>query len=310
MNPAYSLQTAHNQPALDKPTSQAVQTQLTISDPDGANYDQRFNKQIEQWIMTLAEEQEFKSWKGAQWESFPLGPGTHGWSILIYQDEKEVGYLIVHSSPEGDLQLTEYGVGEFPLFSLTTLYRTMTQHELIPTADQYEAYIKAGKYHVERVYLNSFQAVWKLYNEDHIYYFDAITGEAFPLREKLIQQIHENTEQRYQERDHLVLHSNLASSLKNRLILPVFDPFDQLNWISSKPLSIETPPDLIQALKADLPQITYTALIFNDIILVPLALVGYHQWEHQVSYISVDQQGLRFVPTPTVLHQGEFFLRN
>lgn len=303
MNIATSIMpTAHSEKTSDKPISSHSEA--------SPNYDSSFNAQIDYWVKLLAKEQEFESWKESQWTSAPLGPGMHGFIILIYDGETEVGYLIVHSTPEGQLQLTEYGVGEYPMFSLNTLYRTLVLHELIPKANKYEKYIEENQYHIERIYLNPFQAVWKLSNQENIYYFDAITGEAFPLREKLILQLQKKLDQEKKEqstKDLLV--SNQAAKLDDRKIIPVFDPYDQLNWISREPLHIVKPQDLLQSISSELPQITYTALIFDDLILVPLAIVGYHHWNENIMYINIDQQGLRFVPVHDVLKQGQFFLR-
>lgn len=255
-------------------------------------FEQSFNEHIEHWIAALAKNQEFSSWENVDWKKSPLGPGTHGWLVLLYNKSQEVGYLVVHSTPEGDFELSEYGIGDNPLFSLTRLNQTLVQHKLIPEQETYE-----------RIYVSPFEAVWRLSGEDHTYYFDAVTGEAFPLNERDMSRQYKND-----PKSHI---TNKSPTLSTSLQLPLFDPFEQLNWINNNnPLQIESLTDLTQALVQPSHKITYTVSIFNDNILIPLSVVGYHLWDQGKAYITLDQQGLRFVPFPTLQEQkGEFYTR-
>src|SRR5690348_15386622 len=71
-------------------TSSAV-TQLSAPH----NTTSELNRNIDLWIQHLGQENSFKNWTGAHWTSYPLGPGTHGWVVIIEQGKQQVGYLIV-----------------------------------------------------------------------------------------------------------------------------------------------------------------------------------------------------------------------
>jgi hypothetical protein len=293
----HSAPVPENEAPSDKPESQS-DTAVPQSNPDKRDLkessEQSLDAQIEHWITVLANHEEFESWQDAKWKSYPLGPGTHGWLVLVYNDKQEVGYLVVSSTPEGTFQLSEYGTGENPLFSLTKLNQTLVQHELIDNQDPYE-----------RIYINPFQAVWKLIGKDYTYYFDAITGEAFPLTEKSIEKA-QKSEKEFEPKTELI---RALPHLSESLLLPVFDPFEQLNWINNEPMQIEGLADLIKTMTKAPEKITYTASIFDDNILMPFALVGYHIWDRGEAYLSLDQQGLRFIPFPSLQKQGQFYNR-
>jgi hypothetical protein len=276
------------------------------------------DKQIQIWIQTLAKEAKFTAWENAEWQSHPLGPGMHGWVVLIYSKGQEAGYLIVHSTPDGGLQLSEYGVGSNPLFSLNALNRTMVQHELIPSHSSDQGFLQDSGLLAERIYINSFQAVWKLHNKDNVYYFDAVTGEAFPITSKNIEQLwnemkqpdgEQSEKQKITQGDKQIDNQNDSPKLVKSALHPAFDPFEQINWITNDPLVINGAQDLIDAVTKEKNKITYTASIFDDNALIPLAVVGYHHWDLGKSYIALEHLGTRYIPYTIVRKQGEFYLR-
>ncbi len=273
------------------------------------NHSQDMEQHIQHWIHQLSSEERFEEFKEASWESHPLGPGTHGWIVIIHNHNKEVGYLVISSSPEGHLHLTEYGVGPHPLFSLNTLHQTLVQHELIYHHLSYE-----------RFYFNPFQAIWRVSTDEKLYYFDAVTGEAYPLTKTHLDKLKKTSENPL----YLTSKSSKSSPSPTPSIdktlqgvsLALFDPFEQINWITNEPLSIQEMSEFVNKLSPDV-KITYTALMYDNLILNPLAVIGYHSWVklHPASYedsepehyIAFDQWGTRYIPFPIVIQNGHFY---
>ena len=117
----------------------------------------------------------------AKWNSYPLGPGTHGWVILFSDQGREVGYMIVQATESGEFRLMEYGTGSSPLFSLTTLYRSLVQQELIPSTTLFEDFVQNETIPFDRLYTSTLTSVWKVTLDDKTYYLDAKSGELLPL---------------------------------------------------------------------------------------------------------------------------------
>lgn len=62
----------------------------------------------------IAAAEGFADWLGAHLEIFPLGPGTHGWLVLLSRDNRRVGFLTVYDDGRGGWTIGEYGRGEPP----------------------------------------------------------------------------------------------------------------------------------------------------------------------------------------------------
>ncbi|PDO10088.1 MAG: hypothetical protein BLM47_09295 [Candidatus Reconcilbacillus cellulovorans] len=62
----------------------------------------------------IAAAEGFADWLGAHLEIFPLGPGTHGWLVLLSRDNRRVGFLTVYDDGRGGWTIGEYGHGEPP----------------------------------------------------------------------------------------------------------------------------------------------------------------------------------------------------
>ena len=83
----------------------------------------------------------------------------------------------------GGFRLTEYGTGKSPLFSLTTLYRSLIQQELIPSTTLYDDFVQNETIIEDRLYMDTLTSVWKIVLGDETYYLDAKSGEVLPLTE-------------------------------------------------------------------------------------------------------------------------------
>lgn len=290
-----------------------------------------FEDQIHLWIHELSSQPNFKTWKTAQWTSHPLGPGTHGWVILITNKSEELGYLIVNSTPTGEIILSEYGNGPTPLYSMLRLYQTLLQHELIPAGLSYTAWTQERNWQLNRLYLQPFLALWGVQKSNDLvadtYYFDAKTGDLLSLSEQDILNLSKTSSKssiksstkRSTKRssDSLSKPSTLIrpSHIISTLSLPSFDPYEQINWIDHPPLKIKDFNDLKTALKTQ-KKLTFTARPVDETqstssILIPFAVIGYHGWDHSERYIAVDpiglQEGIRYIPFSAFVNSGSYY---
>jgi hypothetical protein len=77
-----------------------------------------FQEQISHWISEISlKEPLFKQWSKKEWESYPFGPGSRQWIVLILDQGTEIGYLIVGEEKSGQLQLIEYGKSDQSVLS-------------------------------------------------------------------------------------------------------------------------------------------------------------------------------------------------
>jgi hypothetical protein len=261
-------------------------------------------KQVQSWIDALSVQQGFETWNKAQWNKYPLGPGTHGWIVLMKQGKEEVGYIVVSATPEGKWVLTEYGTGSSPLFSLNTLYRSLVQLELIPASLDFALFSARFPVLVERLYYSPLHAVWQITTAadgtGSILYLDAKTGEQLPLSAK-----HFNRLLPFKT-DGLPTSAD-ALPIMQTTQLPSFDPFHNTYWTHGKPLDIADFPQLRTALQAK-PSITYVADLYDRSVLAPFAVTGYTDWVGLGSpFIRVEQEGTRYVPIRELFENGFFF---
>lgn len=260
-----------------------------------------FDSQIEAWIGSLSALEPFRSWLGAKWSRYPLGPGMHGWLILLHKDGQEIGYLVVGSTEDGKLKLVEYGAGESPLFSLNTLYRSLVQLELIrPDADP-TVYLQTSPVPPDRLYFSPLHAVWKVKRESEWIYIDAKTGEPLPLSDQSFAAL--------QPYDPAAALPNPLPRMTGSLLLLPFDPFDNTSWIDGKPLSLSSASDWLAYVGPERRPVTFTANLYGKTVLVPLAVTGYHDWGGSLPYVRLEHEGERYVPFDVLVRYGSFYQR-
>jgi hypothetical protein len=252
---------------------------------------------IDQWKQKLSKEKGFESWEQATWSTYPLGPGTHGWIVLLQDDGLEVGYMVIHSTEDGALQLTEYGTGTHPLFSLNTLYRTLVQQELIPLSMTLADLTLNGQISIERWYQGGLAALWILTLDEEKLHIDAKTGEILP-----IDQVSESP------LDPLTIHGTRLIGLAEQQLFPAFDPYERLPWVMGEPLPITQYLELKELLQGSI-NLTYVAELYKEHtpVTVPLAVIGYQQWDNEEPFVILEQQGERYMPLTAVLAQGQFY---
>lgn len=250
---------------------------------------------INTWRAALALEKGFESWQTAIWHSYPLGPGTHGWVVILSEHGQDVGYMIVHATENGSFRLTEYGTGDNPLFSLTTLYRSLVQQELIPSSASYSDFVQNETLILDRLYMDALTAVWKITLEEQTYYLDAKSAELLPLKEDPTPRLKNDSP----KATHL-------SSRAQTVLFPAFDPYDRLHWIQGQPLLVTKLSELQDALNLQ-DQLTYVTELYDGQVTMPLAILGYQQWAVGDTYLTLDHVGPRYVLLEAALKQGHIY---
>ncbi|WP_409345837.1 hypothetical protein [Paenibacillus sp. MBLB4367] len=264
----------------------------------GANEPIPLDEHIRGWIAMLSKQSAFSEWKDAEWETFPLGPGTHSWVVLLKKNGSEIGYLIVTSDKEGNLSLTEYGTGNKPLFSMQTLYQSMMQREIIAnyTLTEFAAEPLLEK---ERYYFGPLESFWKVTLRHDTFYFDAKTGERMPRLEELAEK------QEAESAAYGGLTGSLAE-VNEQTAVTAFDPNDRAAWIQGNPLSLSTIDDLKREL-AQTGELTYRAKLLAGQATYPLAVTGYTVFSNGIAFLAVDHDGDRYVPYREMAAKGHFF---
>jgi hypothetical protein len=269
--------------------------------PDGqATATSELDLQVSRWIEAIGGEPGFERWQDAVWTRYPLGPGTHGWVIHVRQAEQDIGYLIVHSTPEGNYMLQEYGNGENPLYSLSTLRQALVQHGLIHSlndADLEQAYTLENGF--ERIYLNALHTVWRAEISGDIYYVDAKTGDLLPLDDGHIKKM--LTEASVDDTFDTEL-----NRIEETVSVPDFDPFYRVHWLTDPPLTLEDHHAFKLALHHEAP-ITYSTHLFGRTILCAFAVNGYHTWNNDTAFVSLDHEGNRYIPYHLLAALGSFY---
>ncbi|WP_202076656.1 hypothetical protein [Caldalkalibacillus salinus] len=96
------------EPVTTEETAPFIQDTHTVQGP----WEDRFEQQVKEWIDQIAhQDEQFTSWKQANWDSYPMGPGSRQWVVLLVNKGQEVGYLIVGQADDDhhEFVLMEYG---------------------------------------------------------------------------------------------------------------------------------------------------------------------------------------------------------
>ncbi|WP_162037829.1 hypothetical protein [Chengkuizengella sediminis] len=258
-----------------------------------------FEQNINNWIKTLKLQEGFHEWEYASWKSYALGPGTHNRLIILLskKTKQEIGYLVVGADSKGNYKLVEYGAGEYPLFSLNTLQTTFDVTYLkdlnIPEIKDLEI-----EQFVERIYPNALEAVWKVSIEPYTFYIDAKSGEIYPIDSDSINKTPREI--------NYTLYAGTTSYIQHSLEKEIFDPFEKLKWVSNDPQLVNSYEDFQKTLLNE-EEVTYTEKLFEQAVRMPLAVIGYHQWNEGQLYIALDQNGVRYIHFMSLYPYGQFF---
>ncbi|MEK8130504.1 hypothetical protein WMW72_21595 [Paenibacillus filicis] len=273
------------------PAAPATHGIAVPGNPPAGPLSQDLKAAVAGYVGELSRQPGFEKWAHADWTSQPLGPGTHGWVVLLRSGEQEIGYLIVHADEKGSYRLTEYGKGSFPLFSQNTLYRSLVRLELIEYT-----------YRAEPYYWNPLQAVWKVTvdNADRIWYIDAKTGEelpfmtagGFPEPSSSLQTFTKT------EAQHTIVQAGHTTPA---------DPYARLSWVKGTPSAADPSFALLQSqIKAGTPPV-FAAELYSGKVITPLGVSGYHEWSGSDRYVQVIQDDDRYLPLDALTHLGHFY---
>ena len=272
--------------AQDAPVTK---TQLALVNTTAVPLTERFEHAVEGWISELAKQPEFAHWSSASWTRTPLGPGMHGWIVLVTIDGKEAGYLVVTSDTDNVFSLVEYGAGAYPLFSESKLYQELVQQSLIHPSDTYEA---------TPAYYSPFQTVWQVTHRGEELWLDGASGELLSLETHVREALNERE---------LTLSSTYAERIERTQELPAHDPYKNISWVTAPPTKIKD----LQQLQAFLDEgqtLTFVTEQYVCTILYAFALTGYHQWSEDGPFIRIEQDGSRFIPAERLLHEGKLYV--
>ncbi|WP_135554270.1 hypothetical protein [Paenibacillus cymbidii] len=265
---------------------------------------------IRQSIGTLSALPDFAGWQDAAWDVYPLGPGTHGWVVLLTKQGKEIGYLVISAAEDGQLSLTEYGTGDRPLFSLDTLRQAMTGQEIIAPDMPLAQFMDETVVVKERLYTGALQAVWKVSIGHDSFYYDAKTGDRLPNLGALAAAASGaggNNDEKTAP--------GAAVKAENGQNVPIiavsaasgtFDPYENIGWMDNQDPAISN-RHTIGLLLADGAHILYRAKIFQPTVAYALPVTGIHTWtQSNSSYFELDQDGSRFVTAGELFAAGSF----
>ncbi|MDR5585589.1 hypothetical protein ABNC96_11365 [Paenibacillus larvae] len=252
---------------------------------------------IEGWRNQLAKEKGFEKWAGAKWTSYPVGPGNHGFIVLLHNRGQQVGYMIVYANPDGTYRLGEYGAGKHPLFSFTTLHRSLQEQGLIPSSFTLETFLQDQSINKEALYPDALHASWKVTVKGLDYFFDAKTGDLLPVHD---------TELWVKEAKPSPRTITTKSALLEHQLYTNFSPLDELAWVEKKPLPVTTFETLAEALQT-YPRVAYVGHLYDKKADFPFAVAGYMKWEGAEPYIAVSFDEPRYIPFSTAMQSGDFY---
>ncbi|MFS0837668.1 hypothetical protein [Paenibacillus sp. 1P03SA] len=260
--------------------------------------DKVLNEHIVRWIDSLASQKGFESWSRARWTVAPLGPGTHGWIVLLTDDDGlEAGYLIVSAAENGTLQLIEYGTGEHPLFSTRTLYRILVQHAIIPSSMSYKTWLDTSEARLQRFYTDAFHAVWTVPAGNNRILIDAKTGEIRTFRNY----------SPASASSLLRLHGAAFELIPGTpLEVPPHDPYEEISWLTRNALPIRSYEELIPYLAAG-KSLTFVCECFDGRLTLPLSVTGALRWTGGAAFIAFEQEGRRYVLLGAAVSLGKFY---
>ncbi|OXM84080.1 hypothetical protein [Paenibacillus rigui] len=256
-----------------------------------------FMDAVNQWVGRIAKEKGYEAWSSAAWTSYPLGPGTHGWIVLLQAGGREVGYLVIHAADPNQpntYQLSEYGSGSNPLFSMNTLYQSLVQLELIDTS-----------YEAERWYIDPMHALWIVTTEDHTYFIDASSGEVLPLTSR--QQLLDAEQASSAD---IISPSTVTprNDISTNRQIDGFDPYDNMTWLLQQPLPSMAFAGLQALLDTPVPaRLTFIAELYGGQVNIPFAVTGYQQWSNEDGYLQLEHNGHRAIPYRYAAAAGKLF---
>jgi hypothetical protein len=283
---------------------QATVSQVVVLETTGSAVQESalsLDTQIDAWIAKLSLETGFGDWKNASWQKHALGPGQHGWVVIVEEGTTDVvlGYLIVGATPEGEYVLVEYGLGDSPLFSYETLREALSSEEVAFTEAAF----------VERIYAGPMQALWKVSEAGVTRFADAKTGIWLPIEEMDVSAPLNGTF------GGILPESSHPRQRLHKLQQPG-DPYMSLAWLDTDAAPVKNWTTFMQWLERANTDAIYASSAFDGKALTPIGVAGYHVWAAAASddsgkaqlrgFVALEHEGLRYVPLASLLAVGAF----
>ncbi|NMI02656.1 hypothetical protein HF638_01615 [Paenibacillus sp. SZ31] len=262
---------------------------------------QRF---AEQQAVALGTANAEAHWKNAELDFYPLGPGTHSWLVHAEFEGKPIGYMIITTTEQGQLLLSEYGQGESSPYNNELLGQVLDRQHV----NLEMLLASGGELHLR--YALPLLAYWKVEQLNHpALYIDATNGDVLPS--EFLNRLETDFKQVSASITNLSTTSSLAVDPLH--LRPVFDPDDNLLWITSKPVATDRVQDMIQHEKNQ--EIVFSADKHNVMYGGPLPISGYQVWHRDQDLESIPYVAIggntsiqRFVPLSTLQQDGHFYI--
>lgn len=278
----------------------AIAALLLAAEPQPAS--RSLDNQVERWVEQLSEEEGFASWKGASWRKSPLGPGQHGWVVIVQgKNGEEAGYLVISATPDPQKYvLIEYGTGGLPLFSNTALERALESGALREEGIRFTNEAKA-----ERLFIGGALALWKVSENGQTRYAEAKTGIWLPVVDQDV------NEAIAQDRAHPVVFPKQENIFQPvHILMEPTDPYMSLAWLEVPEANVQDWESFNRWMDQSEAKI-YALRAFGGKALTPLGVAGVHRWAASgetgySGYVAVEQEGLRYLPLERLLQNGTF----
>ncbi|MBY0205387.1 hypothetical protein [Paenibacillus cucumis (ex Kampfer et al. 2016)] len=250
-------------------------------------------------------------WLVAKLEYYPLGPGNHGWFVHASIQDKPVGYMIISTTPQGQLLLSEYGQGEQSLYNNELLGQALERQGL----DVKTLQTSGGK--LTLLYAPPLLAYWKVERVNHpAMYIDASNGDLLPVDQ--LERVETGSGTKFFELKELQQQIPILEPTRLQtspvILQPAFDPSSQLTWLTSEPLQ---PSQVKQQLQQNYREaLVFSAEEWNLFYGGPLPVSGYQIWSIAGStfdlYVGLGgyNSTQRFIPLNKLLHDGHFYKFN
>lgn len=264
---------------------------------------QRF---AEQQAVALGSVDTEAHWKNADLDFYPLGPGTHSWLVQAEFEGKPIGYMIITVTEQGQMMLSEYGHGEQSPYNNELLGQTLDRQHVNLEA------LLAGGGELHLGYTLPLLTYWKVEQPNHpALYIDATNGDVLPS--EFLNLLEADSKQTSVSITDLSTTPSL--SVDPLHLRPVFNPADNLLWITSKPVAADRAKDVIQ--HGENQEIVFSAGDRNVVYGGPLPVSGYQLWHtdqeaESILYVALGGKSSiqRFVPLSTLQQDGHFYIVN
>ncbi|ASA20719.1 hypothetical protein [Paenibacillus donghaensis] len=254
----------------------------------------------------LAADAPFSSWKNAQLETYPLGPGTHSWLVNVMNGGQRVGYLIISAAADGGYVLSEYGAGTEGLpYSMTDLRRYLVQSALIPSS-------YSGTLDVTALY-GPLLPVWKIKLGTETLYIHAAVPQVLPWGE---QEAAKRLGAQTVVAPAITSFQPDAAPVRSTRSGGPDDPYADLSWLSAPKLSAAMAERLVSAIPPG-GSLAYQAAGRNDSLGSPFMITGSQRWSTgagqpavsaAVMYAATGPGGRRYLPLAVLQQAGSLHL--